>query len=118
MAANRPMAVANSASAMPGATTASEVFFDAAIELERGHDAPDRAEQADERAGRGDGRQHQQIGFEPLDLARDRDVEHLFDARVQAEEGGAGVLERALPFAHRRDEQARGPESRPPDSER
>ena len=32
MAATRPIAVANSASAMPGATTASEVFFDAAID--------------------------------------------------------------------------------------
>src|SRR6185437_7328522 len=32
MAAIRPMAVANSASAMPGATTDSEVFFDAAID--------------------------------------------------------------------------------------
>ena len=33
MAANRPMAVANSASAMPGATTARLVFFEAAIEV-------------------------------------------------------------------------------------
>ena len=32
MAAIRPIAVANSASAMPGATTANEVFFDAAID--------------------------------------------------------------------------------------
>src|SRR5947207_7013050 len=32
MAAIRPTAVANSASAMPGATTAKEVFFDAAID--------------------------------------------------------------------------------------
>src|SRR4051812_38473633 len=32
MAANRPIAVANSASAMPGATTASDVFFEAAME--------------------------------------------------------------------------------------
>src|SRR5579862_2891751 len=32
MAAIRPMAVANSASAIPGATTAREVFFDAAID--------------------------------------------------------------------------------------
>jgi len=35
MAAKRPMAVASSASAMPGATTASEVFFEAAIERMR-----------------------------------------------------------------------------------
>ena len=32
MAAKRPRAVASSASAMPGATTASEVFLEAAIE--------------------------------------------------------------------------------------
>src|SRR5450432_3243978 len=32
MAANKPIAVASSASAMPGATTASEVFLDAAID--------------------------------------------------------------------------------------
>ena len=32
MAATRPIAVANSASAMPGATTASEVFCEAAID--------------------------------------------------------------------------------------
>src|SRR6201999_4023379 len=32
IAAIRPMAVANSASAMPGATTAKEVFFEAAID--------------------------------------------------------------------------------------
>ena len=32
IAAKRPMAVANNASAMPGATTANEVFLDAAIE--------------------------------------------------------------------------------------
>ena len=33
MAANRPIAVANSASAMPGATTARLVFFEAAIDV-------------------------------------------------------------------------------------
>src|SRR5215217_7901303 len=32
MAATRPIAVANRASAMPGATTANEVFFEAAID--------------------------------------------------------------------------------------
>jgi hypothetical protein len=35
---------------MPGATTASEVFFDWRDRLEAVHDAPDRAEQADEGA--------------------------------------------------------------------
>ena len=75
---------------------------------ERRHDAPDRAEQADEGAGRRHGGEHEQIGFEPLDLARDGDVEHLLDARLQAHEGGAGArLEGALPFPHGGDEQRR-----------
>ena len=59
MAATRPIAVANSASAMPGATTASVVFFDCAM-LEGVHDAPDRAEQADEGGGGADRREEAQ----------------------------------------------------------
>ena len=47
------------------------------------------------------------FGFEPFDFARDRHVEHLVDARVQAGERGGRGLKRALPLAHRRDEQAR-----------
>src|SRR4029453_300234 len=104
MAAIRPIAVANSASAMPGATTASEVFFEAAIDwkldmmpqtvpkrttngpaeptgahtrLEDRHDAPYVTEQAADRPGRADGPQHQQPSFQPLDLAGDGDVHHL-----------------------------------------
>ena len=93
MAANRPMAVASSASAMPGATTASEVFFDAAMERndvimpqtvpKRPTNGPADAMVAST----------SKLDFEFLDLARDRNVEHLFDARLQTHEGGVGVLE-------------------------
>ncbi len=65
------------------------------------------AEQADERAGRADRRQHQQPPLQPLDLARDGDVHHLFDAHLQAGERAALAFEAALPFAHRGDEQRR-----------
>ena len=80
---------------------------------ERGHDAPDRTEQADERAGRGDRREKEEVGLEPLDLAGDRDVEHLVDAGLQAHERGADVLHRAFPLPHRGDEQARHALRRP-----
>ena len=53
MAANRPMAVANNASAMPGATTASEVLLARTMAV-AAHDAPDGAEQADEGRDRTD----------------------------------------------------------------
>ena len=52
--------------------------------LKRVHDAEHRAEQADERSGGGDGRQNKEVRFEPLDLARDRDVENLVDACMKA----------------------------------
>ena len=45
--------------------------------------------------------------LEPLDLARDRDVQNLVDARVKAAKGARRLLERALPFPHRRHEQRR-----------
>ena len=45
--------------------------------------------------------------FEPLDLAGDRDVEHLVDARMKAAERAGRLLERALPLPHRGDEQRR-----------
>ena len=65
-------------------------------------------------AGRRHGGEHEQLGFELLDLARDGDVEHLLDARLQAHEGGAGArLEGAFPFAHRGDEQRRHAGLRP-----
>ena len=45
--------------------------------------------------------------FEPLDLARDRDVENLVDARVKAAKGTGRLLERALPLPHGRHKQRR-----------
>ena len=64
--------MANSASAMPGATTPSDVFCDAAIAAEGAHDPPHRAEQPDERRDRADRRQHVEAVAERIDLARDR----------------------------------------------
>ena len=92
---------------MPGATTASEVFFEAAMERNEvmmPQTVPNRPTKGP--AGGGGG-EHQQVGFELFDLAGDGDVEHFLDARLQAHEGGAGVLERALPFPHGGDEQRR-----------
>src|SRR6266702_3852660 len=75
--------------------------------LEARHDAPDRAEQADEGAGGADGREHQQPAFQPLDLARDRNVHHLVDAHLKACDRAGLAFERALPLAHRRHEAGR-----------
>ena len=72
IAANRPIAVANKASAMPGATTASDVFCAAAIPGEAAHDAPHRAEQPDERRDRTDRRQDVEPVRQGIDLARHR----------------------------------------------
>jgi hypothetical protein len=107
MAARRPRAVANSASAMPGATTAREVLFEAAIDWKLVHDAPDRAEQADEGTGRADGGQEEETALETTDLAGDGDVEHLVYPRLEAELRTRAGLEAALPFAHGRDEDRR-----------
>src|SRR5215470_1229695 len=76
--------------------------------LEARHDAPHRAEQADERAGRADGGEHEEPPLQPFDLARYRDVHHLLDAHLQAGERARLALEAALPFAHAGDEQRRG----------
>ncbi len=43
--------------------------------------------------------------FEPLDFARDRDVENLVDAGVKAAKGAPGLLEGALPLPHGGNEQ-------------
>jgi hypothetical protein len=55
IAATSPSAVASSASAMPGATTARLVVFDCEMPIKI-QNAPHRAEQADERRARPDGR--------------------------------------------------------------
>ena len=108
MAATRPMAVANRASAMAGATTARLVFFWMAMAWKACHDAPDGAEQADERRGGGDDGQRAQAVLDPLALAGDDGVEHPVDALDQ--EGGLGspaVVSRPLARASRHSRSAR-----------
>ena len=91
----------------PGATTANEVFFEAAIDWKlvmmpqtvpnrptKGPAEPTVASTSSRRS-------------KPLDLARDGDVHHLFDAHLQAGERARLALEAALPFAHGGDEQRR-----------
>src|SRR5271168_5244310 len=46
--------------------------------LEAGHNAPNRAEQADEGTGRADRRQHQKPALHMLDLPRDSHIHYLF----------------------------------------
>ncbi len=57
IAANRPIAVATNASAMPGAHRGERGLLDVGQAAERVHDAPDRAEQPDIRTDRTRGRQ-------------------------------------------------------------
>ena len=100
--------MANSASAMPGATTASDVFFEAAIERNEvmmPHTVPNRptkgpAEATDASTSSCDSSRSTS--------RRDRHVEHLLDPRLQAHEGrGRACREGALPLAHGRDEEGR-----------
>src|SRR5712691_8467730 len=96
MAATRPIAVANSASAMPGATTASEVFFEAAIDWKlvmMPQTVPNRPMKGP--------------AFEAFDLAGNGHLHHLLDPHLQAGEGALRTFETAFPFAHRRHEQRR-----------
>src|SRR6266702_1505047 len=95
MAAISPIAVANSASAMPGATTASEVLFEAAIDWKLDmmpQTVPNRPTTGPS---------------QPLALAGDRDVHHLPRPHLHAGKGACLAFERALPFAHGRDETRR-----------
>ncbi len=57
--------------------------------LERGHDAPDGAEQADEGRGRADRRQEQKPRFDIAHFLLDLDVHDLFDALLHALEARA-----------------------------
>src|SRR3954462_11261508 len=98
MAAMRPIAVANRASAIPGATTASEVFFEAAIDWKLDmmpQTVPNRPtkgpadptagpERATEGPARPDSPQPKKPPLQPLDFAGDRDVHDLLDAGLQA----------------------------------
>ena len=76
--------------------------------LEAVHDAPDRAEQADERRGRADRRERAQMALEPLELALEGQRHHLADPLEQARARGARRRARRLaPLLHRRGEQQR-----------
>ena len=116
MAAKRPIAVATSASAMPGATTASDAF----VRVESGegvHHAPDRAEKPDVRGDGADRGEHREPGLKtvhlalvdrphrPLDAVKEmRRVEALpLQLRVLAHAGREDLLLRtALLAAHLR----------------
>ncbi len=78
---------------MPGATTASEVFFEAAIDWKlvmMPQTVPNRPMKGPAEPTR---REHQQAAFQPLDLAGDGDVHHLLDAHLQAGEWRGSALE-------------------------
>ena len=70
------------------------------------HDAPDRAEQADERRRRPDRREKRHKPLDPLHLAADGHVHHPLDALLQAGAHDRGAEQplggAAPPFAHRR----------------
>ena len=89
MAANRPMAVANSASAMPGATTASDGVVGAGDGGEAAHDAPDGAEQADERRDRADRGEDVEAVAEAVELGGDGGVHPAGEPLA-----GAGAVDR------------------------
>src|SRR5262252_6047485 len=76
MAATSPIAVANRASAMPGATTASDVFFEAAIDWKL------------------------VMMPQTFDLPHDGNVHHLLDAHLQSCERTRWPFETAFPFLH------------------
>ena len=114
MAAKRPAAVAMSASAIPGATTAEVGGSLRADACEGGHDAPHRAEQPDERRQTGGGRQE---GHAPLQFVHLRrrgpeqrsversqalqcwtgGVEHRTAGRVWRPAGAAGSIRHSRP---------------------
>ena len=78
------MAVANSASEMPGATTASELILLLADLEEAVHDPPDRAEQADERRHRAHRREEVQPVGEPVRLGGEHAAHDRGDALADA----------------------------------
>ena len=126
MAATRPMAVANSAGDARRHHREGGILR-GGDRLETRHNAPDRAKQADERAGRAYRRQHQQPPFKPLDLPRDGNVHHFLDPHLKPGNRARLTFERTFPLAHRCNETRRhrlcrlgpttpgtGPQSTPP----
>ena len=96
---------------MPGATTASDVFFDCGDVAEGVHDAPHRAEQADEGGVGADRGEEAEPLLDRLHLALDGDAHHLLDALAERGArrgaGGQALGHRAPPLAHRGGEDAR-----------
>ena len=87
---------------MPGATTARVVSWRCSDRLEGVHDAPDGAEQADERGRRADGREIAEATLDLLDFAMDGHVHRLLDPILHARDeriARHAALEGALPFA-------------------
>src|SRR5690606_18282721 len=68
------------------------------------HNAPDRAEKADERARRTDSCEEPKALFEEFALAGDGYIQHLVEALLHAHKAGCILLVAALPFLHGGDE--------------
>src|SRR5258706_12050119 len=98
IAAASPSAVASSASAMPGATTARLVVCDFEMPMKLFLIAPDGAEQADEGRGRADGGEHAGPTHDPTPAACFDAVEPrrdpFLDAFSVGKPGGASARSR------------------------
>jgi len=101
MAAIRPIAVANSASRYQGPPPPARCFSRQRSTGKLGHDAPDGAEQADERGPRNRRSPAPGAAVSSRSTSRAiRDVHHFLDPHLKAGEGARLALERALPLAH------------------
>lgn len=98
------MAVASSASAIPGATTARLVDLEPAMAWKRGHDTDDGAEKADEGGSRADRRQRAEPCLERFGFTGERHVHRAVDPHLQADRRARAALKAFLPFAHGRNE--------------
>ena len=96
MAATRPAAVASSASAMPGATTARLVFCEMAI-CSKACLMPQTVPNSPMKA---DGGEEGQAGVQPLALLVDGDAHRAVDARLRPGDQPAVLTVAAAPFQH------------------
>ena len=85
----------------PGATTARDVFLEAAIDWKLVMMPQTVPNRPDKWPGRADCRKHQEAPFKPLDLARDRHFHDLFDAHLQARRSCVRCLPSKLRFHSR-----------------
>src|ERR1700682_5770118 len=107
MAATSPKAVANSASAMPGATTARLVFFEAAVDRKLRNTPQAGADRREEGPGGAEGGDPREPPLEPLYLPADRHVHHFLDPLGEAGKRARPAFIGSLQLAHRRHEQGR-----------